>query len=152
MPYALLDHIRKLPHGRATLKQLMRELSRTGVTRNELESELEKLAARGEVVETRSGQYVAVGANREYASGTLNVHRDGYAFVTPKTAIAGLRGDIYIPKDAAERAMHGDRVVVRIGRIEADGRAHGIPLWSANSAYGVQACLLSRTTSVSGNG
>src|SRR6516164_3568622 len=121
----LADHIRQLPHGRATLKQLLRELSRRGLTRADLESELQTLAARGDIVETRPGQYVAVGANREYASGTLNVHRDGYAFVTPQAPIEGLRGDVYIPKDAAGRAMHGDRVVVKIGRIEADGRAHG---------------------------
>src|SRR5215831_12239357 len=118
----LLERIRKLPHGRATQKQLLRDLSRTGVTRADLESELAALAARGEIVETRSGQYVAVGANREFASGALQVHRDGYAFVTPQFPIAGLRGDIYVPKDQAERAMHGDRVVVRIGRIEPDGR------------------------------
>jgi ribonuclease R len=121
----LLERIRKLPHARATQKQLLRELSRTGVTRADLESELATLAARGEIVETRSGQYVAVGANREYASGALQVHRDGYAFVTPQFPIPGLRGDIYVPKDQAERAMHGDRVVVRIGRIEPDGRAQG---------------------------
>jgi len=121
----VLEHIRKLPHGRATLRQLLRELSRRGVTRVELEAELAGLAARGEIVETRSGQYAAMGATREYAAGSLNVHRDGYAFVTPRIPIPGLKGDIYIPKEAAERAMHGDRVVVRIGRIEADGRAHG---------------------------
>jgi ribonuclease R len=121
----VLDHIRKLPHGRATLRQLQRELSHRGLTRVELEAELARLAARGEIVETRSGQYVAMGATREYAAGTLNVHRDGYAFVTPRAPIPGLKGDIYIPKEAAERAMHGDRVVVRIGRIEPDGRAHG---------------------------
>ncbi|MBV8841967.1 MAG: ribonuclease R, partial [Bryobacterales bacterium] len=121
----VLEHIRKLPHGRATLKQLLRELSRRGVTRAELESELDALAARGEVVETRSGQYAAIGTNREFATGVLNVHRDGYAFVAPRAPVPGLRGDIYIPKEAAGRAMHGDRVVVRIGRIEQDGRANG---------------------------
>ena len=121
----MLEHIRKLPHGRATLRQLLRELSRRGVTRVELEAELARLAARGEIVETRSGQYAAMGATREYATGSLNVHREGYAFVTPRIPIPGLKGDVYIPKEAAERAMHGDRVVVRIGRIEPDGRAHG---------------------------
>ena len=121
----VLDHIRKLPHGRATLRQLLRELSRRGLTRVELEAELARLAARGEIVETRSGQYAAMGATREYATGSLNVHREGYAFVTPRIPVPGLKGDVYIPKEAAERAMHGDRVVVRIGRIEPDGRAHG---------------------------
>ncbi len=121
----VLDHIRKLPQGRATLKQLMRELARHGATRASVEAELEKLAARGEIVETRSGHYVATGLSREFATGRLSVHRDGFAFVTPEVPIAGLRGDVYIPKENAGRAMHGDRVVVKIGRMESDGRAHG---------------------------
>ena len=120
-----LEHIRKQPHGRATLRQLLRELSRRGVTRAELESELERLTARGELVETRSGEYAATGSSREYAAGRLSVHRDGYGFVTPEVAVPGLKGDVYLPKEAAEHAMHGDRVVVRIGRIEPDGRAQG---------------------------
>jgi ribonuclease R len=121
----VLEHIRKLPHGRATLKQLLRELAREGATRIDVEAELDRLAARGEIVETRSGQYVATGASREFAAGRLSVHRDGFAFITPDVPIPGLKGDIYIPKEGAGRAMHGDRVVARIGRIEADGRAHG---------------------------
>jgi ribonuclease R len=114
-----------LPHGRATLKQLLRELSRQGMTKPDVEAELDKLAASGAVVETRSGQYVATGASREFAAGRLSVHRDGFAFITPDVPIPGLKGDIYIPKENAGRAMHGDRVVARIGRIEPDGRAHG---------------------------
>jgi ribonuclease R len=121
----ILEYIRKLPHGRATFKQLLRELPRHGLARPEIDAEIQRLLTRGEIVEPRSGQFVAVGSNREYAAGRLNVHRDGYAFVTPEVPIAGLKGDIYIAKEAAARAMHGDRVVVRIGRIEADGRAHG---------------------------
>src|SRR5258708_7679246 len=96
-----------------------------GASRPEIEAELARLAARGEIVETKSGHYVATGASREFAAGRLSAHRDGYAFVTPDVPIPGLRGDIYIPKDAATRAMHGDRVVVRILRIEGDGRADG---------------------------
>jgi ribonuclease R len=122
---ALLEHIRKLPHGRAQLKQLVKELAREGATRGSLEAELRALVERGDLVETRSGHYTAVGSSREFATGRLNAHRDGYAFVTPDIPITGLRGDIYLSKEDAERAMHGDRVVVRIGRIENDGRAHG---------------------------
>jgi ribonuclease R len=57
--------------------------------------------------------------------GRLSVHRDGYAFVTPDEPVEGLKGDIYIPKESAQRAMHGDRVGVRIRRRERDGRASG---------------------------
>ena len=122
MPTPLLDHIRKLPKSRANLKQLQRE---RGESRAVLESELRHLAERGEVVETKSGHYVVVGASREFAAGRLQAHRDGYAFVAPDVPIPGLRGDVYIPKEAATRAMHGDRVVVRILRVESDGRADG---------------------------
>ncbi len=63
--------------------------------------------------------------SREYAVGRLNMHRDGYGFLIPDRPIEGLRGDVYIPRESAQTAMHGDRVVVRISRIESDGRADG---------------------------
>jgi ribonuclease R len=121
----LLDHIRGLPHGRAALKQLAREWRRHGVPPARLKSELAGLAERGEIVETSAGHYAAVSASREFAVGRFTAHRDGYGFVTPQPPPAGLRGDIYIPPSAALRAMHGDRVVARIGRRGPQGRAEG---------------------------
>ncbi len=58
-------------------------------------------------------------------TGRLSVHRDGYGFVLPDKPIEGLKGDIYIDRESAQRAMNGDRVAVKIRRIERDGRAHG---------------------------
>jgi ribonuclease R len=121
----LLEHIARLPHARATFKQLVRELGARGASRAELESALECLADRGELVELKSGHFVLTRLSREYAAGRLNMHRDGYGFVIPDYPIEGLRGDIYIPRESAQTAMHGDRVVVRIARIESDGRADG---------------------------
>ncbi|MDP9115497.1 MAG: VacB/RNase II family 3'-5' exoribonuclease, partial [Acidobacteriota bacterium] len=57
--------------------------------------------------------------------GRLSVHRDGYGFVTPEEPVPGLKGDVYLGKEDADRAMHGDRVAIRIKRLERDGRAHG---------------------------
>ena len=125
MAIPLIQHIRKLPHGRATLKHLLRERSREGTTRADLEQELARLIERGDLIETRSGHYTATGVSREFAVGRLNVHRDGYGFVIPDAPVPGLKGDVYIPKDSAARAMHGDRVVARISRIERDGKADG---------------------------
>lgn len=125
MALPLIQHIRKLPHGRTTLKHLLRERSREGTTRADLEQELARLIQRGDIIETRPGHYTATGVSREFAVGRLNVHRDGYGFVIPDTAVPGLKGDVYIPKDSAARAMHGDRVVARISRIERDGKADG---------------------------
>ena len=53
------------------------------------------------------------------------MHRDGYGFLISERPIEGIVGDVFIPPESAEKAMHGDRVVVRIARIEAGGRADG---------------------------
>ncbi len=62
---------------------------------------------------------------RKPLRGRLSVHRDGYAFFIPDEPVPGVEGDIYIPKEDAVRAMHGDRVVVRITGFEPNGRARG---------------------------
>jgi len=122
---ALLEHITRLPHAKANFKQLVRELGPRIANRAELETLLARLVARGDLVETRSGHFAATRANREFAVGRLSMHRDGYGFLISDRPIEGISGDIYIPADSAQNAMHGDRVVVRIARIEAGGRADG---------------------------
>jgi ribonuclease R len=122
---AILDHIASLPHARATFKQLVRELGTRGSSRAELDAALDRLEQSGDLIELKSGHYVLSRLSREYVVGRLNMHRDGYGFVIPDHPIEGLRGDIYIPRDSAQTAMHGDRVVVRVARIESDGRADG---------------------------
>jgi ribonuclease R len=122
---ALLEHIAQLPHSRATFKQLVRELGARGASRDDVDSALDRLTERGDLVEVRSGHFVATRFSREYAVGRLNTHRDGYGFLIPDRPVEGLRGDVYIPRESAQTAMHGDRVVVHISRIESDGRADG---------------------------
>lgn len=56
--------------------------------------------------------------------GRLNVHRDGYGFVIPDKPIPGVEGDVYIAKEEALKAMHGDRVAIRLKRGDR-GRMHG---------------------------
>ena len=122
---AILEHIASLPHARGTFKQLVRELGATGANREELEAALERLTARGDLLEVRTGHFTVTARSREFAVGRLNMHRDGYGSLISERPIEGITGDVFIPPDSAERAMHGDRVVVRIARIEADGRADG---------------------------
>jgi ribonuclease R len=122
---ALLQHISRLPHARAGFKHLVRELGARGETRAELETALARLAARGELIELRSGQYVVTARSREFAVGRLNVHRDGYGFLISDHPVAGVQGDVFLPPETVQKAMNGDRIVVRIGRIEPDGRADG---------------------------
>jgi ribonuclease R len=122
---ALLAHISRLPHSRATFKQLVRELSAKGTDRTGLETSLARMTANGDLIELRSGQYAVTARSREFAVGRLSMHRDGYGFLIPDRPVEGIAGDVFIPPESAERAMHGDRVVVRIARIESDGRADG---------------------------
>ncbi len=121
----LLDHISRLPHGKATFKQLVKELGAKGELRAELEPALDRLTETGELVELRSGHFVLTANSREFSVGRLSKHRDGYGFLVADKPMQGVVGDIYIPTASAEAAMHGDRVLVRVSRIEATGRADG---------------------------
>jgi ribonuclease R len=56
------------------------------------------------------------GARRDEISGRLVLHHDGYGFVVPDTPMPQFAGDIFIPRDSVEDAMHGDRVVAKILR------------------------------------
>jgi ribonuclease R len=48
--------------------------------------------------------------------GRLVLHHDGYGFVVPDKPIAGLDGDIFIPRMAIDDAMHGDHVIAKFQR------------------------------------
>ena len=54
--------------------------------------------------------------NRDELKGRLILHPDGYGFVVPDTPIPQLDGDVYIPRDAIEDAMHGDHVLIKMQR------------------------------------
>jgi ribonuclease R len=59
-------------------------------------------------------------------TGRLVAHRDGYGFVVPEAPRSDLEGDLFIPPDQLDDAMHGDRVLARIERRGHErGRAEG---------------------------
>jgi ribonuclease R len=124
----LVQHIAQQPHARAGFKHLIRELGAKGAQREDLEAALSRLVARGELIETRSGQYTVRSRARDIAIGRLHMHRAGFGFLIAEHPIEGVVGDVFIPPDSAEKAMHGDRVLVHIERIESDGRADGVIL------------------------
>jgi ribonuclease R len=64
------------------------------------------------------------GARRDEISGRLVLHHDGYGFVVPDTPMPQFAGDIFIPRDSVEDAMHGDRVL-RTGSGSGPQRAEG---------------------------
>ncbi len=132
----LVSYVTKQPHHRATFKQLVKELDSRGVERPALERALEQALARGRLVEVQRDHFLAAGASTEFVSGQLRVHRDGYGFVVAETPVPGLAGDLFIPPDSASKAMHGDRVLARVGRIGRDGRAEGEILKVLKRAHG----------------
>src|SRR5271170_1194428 len=54
---------------------------------------------------------------RDEVRGRLVLHHDGYGFVVPDVPMPQLDGDIFIPRDAVEDAMHGDHVVAKLQRV-----------------------------------
>src|SRR5580698_2549222 len=54
---------------------------------------------------------------RDEVRGRLVLHHDGYGFVVPDVPMPQLDGDIFIPRDAVEDAMHGDHVLARLKRV-----------------------------------
>ena len=55
--------------------------------------------------------------SRDEIRGRLVLHHDGYGFVVPDVALRNIDGDIFIPKDHVEDAMHGDSVIVKLARL-----------------------------------
>src|ERR1700678_4234802 len=74
-----------------------------------------------------TGQPPAVNRGRDpnLISGRIVAHRDGYAFLVPDAPMPRVEGDLFIGRDNLGDAMHGDRVLARIERRRADGRAEG---------------------------
>jgi ribonuclease R len=56
-------------------------------------------------------------ASRDEIRGRLVLHHDGYGFVVPDVAIPNLDGDLFIPRDYVEDAMHGDHVIAKVSRL-----------------------------------
>jgi len=130
---AILKHISRQTRQTAGFKQLVRELGLHGDSRAALNSRLQELARRGELIKVDSDRYSIPQAvsGKNIVSGKLSMHRDGFGFVIPdsKSMPASLKnrlsGDIFIPPPAIGSAMHGDRVLVEVGTIRPDGRAEG---------------------------
>lgn len=123
---ALLEHIAKQPKSRTSLKHLFKELKVRGDERQSIEEALARLAETGDLIALRNGHYEATAGSREFVPGRVTLHRDGYGFLVPDRPVPGMKGDVFLGRDAIRGAMHGDRAIARIifftGR---DGRAEG---------------------------
>ncbi|HWF02847.1 MAG TPA: RNB domain-containing ribonuclease, partial [Candidatus Angelobacter sp.] len=129
----ILQYVSKQPKHIAGFKQLIHDLGLKGRDRRALQQLLRDL--------TRRRKLIAIGkerwgfptstSNQDLVVGRLRMHRDGYGFVIPDPgalparAQGKLQGDIFIPPPEVGNAMHGDQVLVEMGRIRQDGKAEG---------------------------
>src|SRR5579864_967235 len=129
----ILKHIERQPKRAAGFKQLVRELGVRGEERRELNERLEKMVARGALIQGDSDRYTLpqAAADKNLVAGRLSMHRDGFGFVIPDAKSlnpafkARLTGDIFIPPHLIGNAMHGDLVLVDVVNVRPDGRAEG---------------------------
>jgi len=140
---AILKKIERQPKHQAGYKQLVRELGVHGETRQELSERLQKLVSTGRLRQLDSKRYAIpqAASGKNFVVGHLSMHRDGFGFVIPDASSldqsmkARISGDIFIPPPFVGSAMHGDRVLVEITTIRADGRAEGRILRPVSRAH-----------------
>ena len=126
---AILRHIERQPHHSAGYKQLVREMNLRGPERQQLAERLQALVKSARLIETGRDRYTLAehaAAKQNLVAGRLTMHRDGYGFVIPNAdQRRTVAGDIYIHPQQIGSAMHGDQVLVELGRKRDDGRAEG---------------------------
>jgi len=134
----------QLRNGPASLEDLSRSLQVRRSSRRALLQMLAKLKKRGLVEELSHGRFLLhqtsrpqqpsskprpspeqpgekfpqhKAVSRDEIKGRLVLHQDGYGFVVPDVAIPNLDGDLFIPRDYVEDAMHGDHVIAKVTRL-----------------------------------
>ena len=104
-------------------------MSVRGEERRQLAERLEALVKIGRLIETGRDRFTLAehaATHQNLIAGRLTMHRDGYGFVIPNAGQRStIEGDVYIPPRATGSAMHGDQVLVELGRRKEDGRAEG---------------------------
>src|SRR6266853_2189580 len=129
----ILHYVAKQPKHMAGFKQLIHDLGLKGRDRRELQQLLREMTRRRKLIAIGKERWglPTSASNQDLVVGRLRMHRDGYGFVIPEPgslparAQGKLQGDIFIPPPEVGNAMHGDQVLVEMGRLRHDGKAEG---------------------------
>jgi ribonuclease R len=129
----ILRYIGKQPKHTAGFKQIIHDLGIRGRDRRTVQDTLRHMVRRKKLVPIGKERWglPTSASSQNLVVGTLRMHRDGYGFVTPdaeslpERARGKLMGDIFIPPPDIGSAMHGDQVLVELGRIRSDGKGEG---------------------------
>ena len=118
----VLALMRDRVHHPAGMRELLHILKIPRDEHTSFKRHIKSLVASGDLISIR-GHRFGLPEKMDLYVGRLETHPAGYGFVTPERPLeAG--GDIYISPTHLNEAMHGDRVVVRIERVDItkDGR------------------------------
>src|SRR5260221_12623062 len=129
----ILHYVANHPKHMAGLKQLTHDPAHKGPDRRELQQLLREMTRRRKLIAIGKERWglPTSASNQDLVVGRLRMHRDGYGFVIPEPgslparAQGKLQGDIFIPPPEVGDAMHGDQVLVEMGRLRHDGKAEG---------------------------
>jgi ribonuclease R len=121
---SVLALMRERVHHPAGMRELLQVLKIPRDERTSFKRHVKSLVASGELVQIR-GHRFGLPEKMDLYVGRLQTHPAGYGFVTPERPLEPAGGDIYVSGPHLNEAMQGDRVVVRIERVKADGRAEG---------------------------
>ena len=104
-----------------SLKELQRDFDLSAGERKEIGKVLKELVKDGTLVQLKGGRFALPG-KVNLVVGTIKVHRDGYAFVSPANKDTD---DVFVPARHVRPAMDGDTVVVRVERSLHSRRPEG---------------------------
>src|SRR5712671_6572230 len=129
----ILHYVAKQPKHMAGFRQLIHDLGLRGKDRRSLQQLLREMTRRRKLIAIGKERWglPTSASNQDLVVGRLRMHRDGYGFVIPDPgslparAQGKLQGDIFIPPPEVGNAMHGDQVLVEMGRLRHDGKAEG---------------------------
>src|SRR5512136_584714 len=118
-----LGRLRSILDHPATARELIQRLAIPKEDRMAFRRHLKALAATGSLVEVRGHRYDLPGRADRFV-GRLRTSPGGFGFVVPEGEDAG-QGDVYVPPSGLAEALHGDRVVVEVGRARGGLRPEG---------------------------
>jgi len=119
----LLKLIRdKLDHP-ATPRELLQKLKLPPQQRPTFKKLLADLVESGALVQTRGNRF-GLPDRMNLVIGKIVTNPRGFGFVVPDRPLEDTKGDVFIAGSNLNQAMHGDRVVARIERVNGD-RAEG---------------------------
>src|SRR5215207_4984046 len=115
----LLSQFRDRVHHPATAKELLQLLRIPREERATVRRHLKLLVESGDLIKIRGNRF-GLADRMDLVVGRLQTHPRGFGFVTPDTGRGDVQPDVYVSSANLKEALHGDRVVLRIERQQAD--------------------------------